>query len=69
MKASAIEALCNAVIGLAVSWAITFYALPLWGLQPSASASAGITLLYFVISTLRAFVVREAFRKWQETGQ
>ena len=36
MKASAIEALCNAIIGLAVSWAVTFYALPLWGFTLSA---------------------------------
>lgn len=66
MKASAIEALCNAIIGLAVSWAITFYALPLWGLQPSASASAGITAMYFVISFVRSWMIREAFRRFQE---
>lgn len=66
MKASAIEALCNAVVGLFVSWAVTFYALPLWGLTPSASASAGITAMYFAISFARSWVIREAFRKWQE---
>jgi len=69
MRASAIEAFCNAIIGLAVSWAVTFYALPLWGLQPSASASAGITAMYFVISFVRSWMIREAFRKWQEMGQ
>lgn len=66
MKASAIEALCNAVVGLIVSWAVTFYALPLWGLTPTASASAGITAMYFAISFARSWVIREAFRKWQE---
>lgn len=66
MKASAIEALCNAVIGLAVSWAVTFYALPLWGFTPSYSASAGITTMYFAISFVRSWAIREAFRKWQE---
>lgn len=68
MKASAIEALCNAVVGLLISWAVTFYALPLWGLQPSASASAGITLTYFAISFARSWAIREAFRKWREVA-
>ena len=65
MKLSAIEALCNAVVGLAVSWCITFYALPMWGLEPSARASAGITGMYFGISFARSWAIREAFRKWQ----
>ena len=61
---SAVEALTNAAVGLVISWAITFYALPLWGLTPSASASAGITATYFVISFVLAWAIREAFRKW-----
>lgn len=60
---SAIEALCNAVIGLLVSWAVTFYALPLWGLEPTAGAAAGITGTYFVVSWTRSFVIREIFRR------
>lgn len=59
------EAMCNAVVGLIVSWAITYYALPLWGLTPSASASLGITAMYFFISFARSWAIREAFRKWQ----
>lgn len=58
------EALCNAVAGLIISWAVTYYALPLWELYPSASASAGITSLYFVISFARSWAIREGFRKW-----
>ena len=64
MKFSLIESLANAIIGLVISWAITFYALPMWGLTPSAGASAGITGMYFGVSFARAFVLREAFRKW-----
>ena len=60
----ALEAFCNATIGLAVSWAVTFYALPLWGLTPSASASAGITAMYFAISFARSWAIRAAFRRW-----
>ena len=42
---SALEAFCNAAIGLLISWAVTFFLLPLWGLTPSAGQSAGITLV------------------------
>jgi hypothetical protein len=59
-----LESLTNAVIGLAVSWAVTFYALPLWGLTPSAGQSAAITGLYFGISLLRGRIIRWGFRKW-----
>lgn len=63
MKGSAIEALCNAVIGLLVSWAVTYYILPVWGLEPNASQSLAITGVYFVISFARSWAVREAFRR------
>jgi hypothetical protein len=65
VKRSLVEALTNATIGLAVSWAITYALLPLWGLYPSPMASAQITAVYFIVSTARAFLIREAFRKWQ----
>lgn len=61
---SAVEAMVNAVIGLGASWLVTFYALPLWGLTPSAGQSLSITALYFFISFARAWAIREAFRKW-----
>ena len=63
-RMNAAEALCNAVVGLIVSWGVTYWMLPLWGLTPSASASAGITAMYFVISFARAWAIREAFSKW-----
>ena len=60
---SAIEAMCNATLGLAVSWAVTYWCLPLWGLQPSAPDAAAITALYFVVSFLRSWAIREVFRR------
>ena len=47
-----------------MSWGITYAILPLWGLHPSPMASLQITAVYFIISTARAFVIREVFRKW-----
>jgi len=61
---SAIEALTNATVGLLVSWVVTYLALPIWGLQPSPADAAGITAFYFVVSFLRAWAIREAFRRW-----
>ncbi len=61
---SALEAFANAAIGLLISWAVTFFLLPFWGLTPSAGQSAGITLVYFGISFARSYVLRRAFAKW-----
>ena len=60
----AIEALANAIIGLVVSWAVTYLALPLWGLTPSPVDAAAITGTYFVVSFLRAWAIRFAFRRF-----
>ena len=63
MRLSALEAICNAVIGLLVSWGVTYWGLPLLGLTPSVSASAGITGFYFMVSFARAWMIREVFRR------
>ena len=64
VRVSALEALINAAVGLCVSWAATYWLLPLWGLHPSLSASGGITAMFFCLSMARAFVIREVFRRW-----
>ncbi len=59
-----VEAITNAAVGFAVSWGITFYALPpLFGIVPSGKEAVQITALFFSISTLRAYVLRRVFRK------
>lgn len=62
MKLDALEALTNAVVGLLVSWAITYAALPWWGLTPTPAGAAGITAMYFFVSAARSFVIRRIFR-------
>jgi hypothetical protein len=64
MTWSAIEALTNAAVGLFVSWAVTYWALPLWGYSPSAAHAGGITAMYFVISFARSWAIREVFRRY-----
>ena len=62
---SAAEALVNATLWLVVSWAATFFLLPpLFGIAPTAAQSAGITALFFGLSFVRGWAVREVFRKW-----
>lgn len=56
MKQDAIEALANAVIGLAVSWAATIYVL---GFAPIDSAA--ITAMFFCMSFARAWILRGFF--------
>ena len=58
---SAIEALANSFIGLLVSWAFTYLALPLFGLQPSPMDAVWITACYFVLSIIRSYALRRLF--------
>jgi len=57
------EAATNAGVGLLVSWAATYWLLPMWGLTPSPAQSAGITGMFFALSFARAWVLRVVFRR------
>ena len=56
---SALEALCNAAIGLIVSWAATFFILGY-----SASGSAAVTAMFFGLSFARSYALRLIFRRF-----
>ena len=58
MKLDAIEAITNAVVGLVISWLVTWAVLGF-----SLAASAGITGMFFGLSTARSFVLRRVFRR------
>ena len=58
------EALTNAAVGLVVSWAATYWLLPIWGFTPSLTASGGITTMFFALSFVRAWVLRGFFRRY-----
>ena len=55
---TALEALCNAVIGLLVSWAATFFVLGY-----SATGSLAVTAMFFALSFTRSYVLRLVFRR------
>lgn len=63
MKLDLIEAITNAVIGIAVSILLTYLALPLWGLKPSLQGSVGITAMFFLASLARSYLLRRFFRR------
>ena len=58
MSLSALEAAANAIIGLCISWAVTWLVL---GFTPAQSVA--ITALFFGLSFTRSLVIRELFRR------
>jgi len=60
-RMSAVETSTQVIVGLVISYAVTLYGLPLFGLHPSAHEAAWITAAYSVISWLRQYVIRRGF--------
>jgi len=58
MRIDALEALANAAIGFAISWAATF-----WILGYSAAGSIAVTAMFFALSFSRAYILRRLFRR------
>ncbi len=55
----ALESLCNALVGLIVSWAATYFLLGY-----SAAGSLAVTALFFGLSFARSYAIRWAFARW-----
>lgn len=60
MTRDAAEALCNAGLGLVVSWLATLFVL---GYGPGQSAA--ITAMFFGLSFARAWMLRALFRRME----
>lgn len=61
-RLDAAESATNAAVGLVLSVAVTYTALPLFGLYPSLSASVGITAMFTAVSFARNYAIRRIFR-------
>tara|TARA_R110002126_G_scaffold3509_3_gene20110 strand:+ start:5415 stop:5624 length:210 start_codon:yes stop_codon:yes gene_type:complete len=59
---TAIETSISTALGFAVSWALTFHVLPLWGFAPSHGQAMQITAVYTAASFARGFAVRAFFK-------
>lgn len=62
-RIDAAEAITNSVVGLPISWAASYWFLPLFGLHPSAGQSLGVTMLFAALSAARSWLLRRAFRR------
>lgn len=62
-KHSILESVANTIIGLVVSYLVQLLVFPLYGIQISHSTNIQITLIFFIISFTRSYVVRRAFNK------
>lgn len=58
---SAIETLVNVTVGFLISWCVTIWVVPLWGIEYTASQAFEITLMMFFVSTARLFLFRRLF--------
>ena len=62
-KLSVIESIANTLIGLAVSYIVQLLVFPLYGIKISHSTNIQITLIFFVISFVRSYLLRRFFNK------
>jgi len=60
---SFIEANVNTSFGFAISYALAYTVLPLYGVEQSHWVSFQITAIYTVVSVARNYVVRRVFVK------
>jgi hypothetical protein len=60
-RSSAAESLANAICGLGISWAFTFWGLPIFGIEPDPVQATWITASYFFLSAVRSYALRRLF--------
>ena len=58
-----LEAACNAAVGLGVSIAAVHLVWPLMGWPVTGGQSVAVSLLFFALSTGRAYLLRRLFRR------
>ena len=62
-KQSIIEVITNTVVGLAFSFAIQVIIYPILGMNVSINQNLLITLMFFIASILRGYILRRLFTK------
>lgn len=62
-KLSIIEAVTNTVTGLLTSFAIQIIIYPLMGIPVKLHQNVIITIVFFIASLLRGYVIRRIFNK------
>lgn len=63
-KHSIIESIANTVIGLAVSFIAQLVIYPLMGIPVTIKQNLLITLIFFLLSFIRGYIIRRFFNKF-----
>ena len=63
-KQSLIESLTQTIIGLATSLLIQIFLYPMLNIPVTFSQNVIITLVFFVVSVIRGYLIRRLFNKW-----
>ena len=62
-KHSTIESLTNTIVGLLTSFAIQLVIYPLLSIPVTLNQNIIITVVFFVVSFLRGYIIRRVFNK------
>ena len=62
-KHSTIESLTNTIVGLLTSFAIQLVIYPLLSIPVTLNQNIIITIVFFVVSFLRGYIIRRVFNK------
>lgn len=60
-KLSLIESACNILVGLVASFVIQLVLYPMMNIEVSVSQNITITLVFFVVSFVRGYLIRRFF--------
>jgi uncharacterized membrane protein len=64
-RQSLLEVLVSTALGLSISTATNFYALPLFGFEVSMHQAGAMAVLFTALSLIRSYIVRRLFnRSW-----
>lgn len=66
---SAIEAGTNIIVGIALSAAVTYWLMPLWGFVPKLHEALEITALFTAVSFARQYGLRRLFNHMPKSSQ
>lgn len=60
-----LEAITSSTIGLVISVLAVWLVWPAFGWTASPAQSVGVTGMFWALSTVRIYLIRKVFRKWQ----
>lgn len=61
---SLLESLLGAGTGMLISWGLTLYVIPVWGVQFSGSQAFEVTCMYTTLSLTRTYIWRRIFNAY-----